>query len=142
MSPTIQGLEIYRLGSIGNDDKLYQKRPGADELILPNSIVDLSGPGKEVFYSQKNGGGNDDKKITLIIIVGGTSTTITAPAKQQLHVIAQKALDDTNNTARPLSDWDLKTRSGDILDLSHTIESYGFADGTQLFLSLKAGIGG
>lgn len=86
--------------------------------------------------------GNGDKKITLTVIVSGTPTTVEANPKQKLRVIGQKALEQTGNTSRPLSDWTVKTRDGQVLDLNKTVEDYGFADGTQLIMSLNAGVGG
>lgn len=85
---------------------------------------------------------NGDKKITLTIIVSGEPTEVEANPKQKLQVIAQKALENTDNTSRPLKDWTLKTRAGVVLDMSNTVESYGLKDGDQLFLSLDAGVGG
>ena len=96
----------------------------------------------------KKGDGNDgkpdkeDKKITLTVIVSGTPTTVEANPKQKLQVVAQKALEQTGNTSRPLSDWTIKTREGVILDMKNTVESYGLKDGSQLVMSLEAGVGG
>jgi hypothetical protein len=88
------------------------------------------------------GQGGADKKISLIVIVNGTSVTEEANPHQKLQVVAQKALEDSGNTGRPLADWTLKTRDGVPLDMGNTVESYGLSDGTQLVLSLDAGIGG
>lgn len=85
---------------------------------------------------------DNDKKINLTIIVSGTPTIVEAYAKQKLQVIAQKSLDQTGNTSRPLSDWSLKTREGVVLEMSNTVESYALIDGAQLLMSLDAGIGG
>jgi hypothetical protein len=96
----------------------------------------------------RKGGDNDgkpdkeDKKITLTVIVSGTPTTVEANPKQKLQVVAQKALEQTGNTSRPLSDWTIKTREGVILDMKNTVESYGLKDGSQLVMSLEAGVGG
>ena len=83
-----------------------------------------------------------DKKITITVIVSGTATIVEANPKQKMHVVAQKALDQTGNTGRPLSDWTLKTRDGVVLDLDKTVEDYGLSDGDQLVMSLEAGVGG
>lgn len=96
----------------------------------------------EVEKSEKEKGKDDDKKITLTIIVSGTPTTVEANPKQKLQVVAQKALDQTGNTGRPLSDWTIKTREGVVLDMKNTVESYGLKDGCQLVMSLEAGVGG
>lgn len=85
---------------------------------------------------------NGDKKITLVVIVSGNPTEVEANPKQKLQVVAQKALENTGNTSRPLKDWTLKTRDGVVLDMSNTVESYDLKDGDQLFLTLDAGVGG
>ena len=95
-----------------------------------------------------NGNGNngsgpkEDKKISLTVIVSGTGTVVEANPKQKIRVIAEKALQETGNTGRPLSDWTVKTRHGDVLDLDKTVEDYGFKDGDQIVMSLQAGVGG
>lgn len=92
-----------------------------------------------------NGNGNGpkgDKKIAITVIVSGTATIVEANPKQKMHVVAQKALDQTGNTGRPLSDWTLKTRDGAVLNLDKTVEDYGLSDGDQLVMSLEAGVGG
>lgn len=99
-------------------------------------------PSNEKTTSHDGKPGNGDKKITLTVIVSGTPTTVEANPKQKLHVVAQKALEQTGNTSRPLSDWTVKTREGQVLDLNKRVEDYGFVDGTQLIMSLNAGVGG
>lgn len=90
-----------------------------------------------------NGNGpKEDKKISITVIVSGTPTVVEANPKQKIKVVAQKALEQTGNTARPLSDWTVKTRQGEVLDLDKTIEDYGFKDGDQIVMSLQAGVGG
>lgn len=90
-----------------------------------------------------NGNGSkQDKKISITVIVSGTPTVVEANLKQKIKVIAQKALEQTGNTTRPLSDWTVKTRQGEILDLDRTVEDYGFKDGDQIVMSLQAGVGG
>lgn len=101
-----------------------------------------SNPGQGGNNPGQGGGNGGDKKVTLTIIVSGTPTTVEANPKQKLQVIAMKALENTNNTGRPLSDWDLKTRAGVLLEYENTVESYNLKDGDQLVLSLKAGVGG
>jgi hypothetical protein len=86
-------------------------------------------------------GGNNDKFITLTIVVNTTPTEVTVNENVPLRNAAQKALDQTNNTGRPLSDYELKL--GDqVLDMDKKVKDYGLKDGTELFLSLKAGTGG
>ena len=80
--------------------------------------------------------------LSLIVIVSGTPATIVVTPQQLLREVALEALEHTNNTARPLADWTLKTREGRLLNLDKTVGGYGFADQEQLVMSLEAGVGG
>ncbi|MDD2791542.1 MAG: DUF2604 domain-containing protein [Sediminibacterium sp.] len=96
----------------------------------------------EIEKKEKEKNKDGDKKIILTVIVSGTPTTVEANPHQKLQVVAQKALEQTGNTSRPLSDWTIKTREGVVLDMKNTVESYGLKDGSQLVMSLEAGVGG
>jgi len=86
-------------------------------------------------------GGNNEKFVTLIIVVNTNPTEVKVNENVPLKTAAQKALEQTNTTGRPLSDYELKL--GDqVLDMDKKVKDYGFKDGTELFLSLKAGTGG
>jgi hypothetical protein len=86
-------------------------------------------------------GGNNEKFITLVIVVNTTPTTVQVNENAPLNAAAEKALAQTHNTGRPLDDYELKL--GDrILDMNKTAKDYQLKDGTELFLSLKAGTGG
>jgi hypothetical protein len=92
--------------------------------------------------NEKDNGNNGNKKIAITVIVSGTPTTVDANPRQKLHVIAEKALNQTGNTGRPLADWTLKTREGATIDLEKTVDDYNLTDGAQLVMSLEAGVGG
>jgi hypothetical protein len=86
-------------------------------------------------------GGNNDKFVTLTIVVNTTPTNVTVNENVPLKNAAQKALDQTHSTGRPLSDYELKLND-QVLDMDKKVKDYGLKDGTELFLSLKAGTGG
>lgn len=81
------------------------------------------------------------EKISLIIVVNGTPATIEIQSKAPLKAAAEKALEETHNAGRPLSDWEMKFNEK-TLDLNAKVEDLGLEDGQTLFLSLKAGVGG
>lgn len=81
------------------------------------------------------------KKLSLIIIVNGTPATIEIESKAPLKAAAEQALTQTHNAGRPLTDWEMKLNDQP-LDMSKKIEELGLYDGVELFLSLKAGVGG
>ena len=87
-------------------------------------------------------GGGNEKFVTLTIVVNTTPTNVTVNENVPLKNSAQKALEQTHNTGRPLSDYELKTADGQVLDMDKKVKDYGLKDGAELFLSLKAGTGG
>lgn len=80
--------------------------------------------------------------IELTIIVNGQPLQMSANPNQPLHSLIGRALAETGNTGQPPDNWELRDETGTLLDLSAKIASFGFAPGTKLFLSLKAGVGG
>jgi Protein of Unknown function (DUF2604) len=81
-------------------------------------------------------------KIDLVVVVNGQPATISANVNSTLHSIVEKALQETNNTGQGPENWELRDGAGTLLDLAAKISSFGFANGTTLFLTLKVGIGG
>jgi len=80
--------------------------------------------------------------ITLVFIVNGVEYTIEkVNINQPLSVSVSKVLKDSGNTGRDIDDWQLKWNDNN-LDFNKKVEDYNLPDGAQLFLSLKAGIGG
>jgi len=84
---------------------------------------------------------DNDKFISLIIVVNTIPVTITINENAPLKAAAEKALEETKNSGRPLQDWEMKL-DDKILDLDKKIKSYDFPNNQELFLSLKAGVGG
>jgi len=81
-------------------------------------------------------------KVTLTVVVNGSPTEVTANVNAPIHTIIPEALRETENTGQPPENWELRDEPGDLLDPQRKIEDFGFAPGTKLFLSLKAGVGG
>ena len=80
--------------------------------------------------------------ISLTFIVNGTETIIEkVNINQPLHVAVNKALEQTGNTGRPISDWQA-IFNDQTIDINKKIEDYNFPKDTIIFLSLKAGQGG
>ena len=106
---------------------------GKDENPTPSKNGGGKGPGN---------GNSEENKITLTVIVSGTPTTVNANPNQKMKVIAEKALEQTGNIGRPLTDWTLKTKEGLAIDLDKRGEEYDLKDFDQLVMSLEAGVGG
>ena len=86
-------------------------------------------------------------KITLIFIVNGVDVSIDANIHEPLKVARNKALTDSNNTGRPMDEWEIHNDAGQALDPDKKIEDLGLedlglVDGARLFLNLKVGAGG
>lgn len=80
-------------------------------------------------------------QIELVVVVNGQPTPLTANLNAPLHSIIGHALAASGNTGQPPENWELR-KDGVLLDPSQKIKSFGFAAGAELFLSLKAGVGG
>lgn len=81
-------------------------------------------------------------KIDLAIIVNGQPTMVEANENAPLRTVVEKALDQTNTTGQAPDQWELRDASGVELPLDKKIREFNFVPGTQLFLNLKAGVGG
>jgi hypothetical protein len=81
-------------------------------------------------------------KITLIFIVNGVDVPVEANIHEPLKVARNKALTDSNNTGRPMDEWEIHNDAGQALDPDKKIEDLGLADGARLFLNLKVAAGG
>ena len=81
-------------------------------------------------------------QIAIVVVVNGEPTTVDANPNAPLHTIIPKALAATGNVGQPPENWELRDGDGNLLDTDRMIESFGWAPGIRLFLSLKAGIGG
>lgn len=81
--------------------------------------------------------------IDIAIIVNGHPAVVSANPHSPLRTVIPKALAETgNDVGQPVENWDLRDAGGTLLDTSQKIETFGFAAGVRLFLSLKAGVGG
>jgi len=81
-------------------------------------------------------------KIDLAIIVNGQPTMVEANVNAPLRTVVEKALQQTNTTGQGPDQWELRDASGVELPLDQKIKEFNFVAGVQLFLNLKAGVGG
>ena len=82
-------------------------------------------------------------KISLTVVVSGEETEVEANVHAPLQTVVRQALEQTgNDTGRTIEEWVLTDREGNPLDVARKIETYGFTDGTRLYLSPKIGAGG
>ena len=82
------------------------------------------------------------EKIELTVVVNGQPTQVVDSEEAVLLMVLEKALEQTGNTGQPPENWELRNASGVELDVHKKVEDYHFEPHTQLFLNLKAGVGG
>lgn len=85
---------------------------------------------------------NTKKKVSLVFIINGVDTTVEANLHEPLKAVRNKALEQSNNTGRPVDEWQIHTEDGVLLDPDKKVEELGLADGARLLLSLTIGAGG
>ena len=83
-----------------------------------------------------------DKLIEVTIIVNGQPIKIEVKPDTLIQTAVIAALKDSGNSGQPLENWELRDASGQVVDLDKRVEDVVPKEGTELFLSLKAGVGG
>jgi hypothetical protein len=89
---------------------------------------------------QTAGGKGTANKVQLTIVVNGEPVEVQANLNAPLQTAVNKALSESENEGQPPQNWELRTEAGVLLDTALKVSSFGFADGTVLVLSLKAGV--
>lgn len=80
--------------------------------------------------------------LELVVVVNGQPAPVTGNVNSPLHTVIPKALEATGNVGQPVENWELRDQDGKLLDISKKTGSFGFVEGSRLFLNLKAGVGG
>lgn len=90
-----------------------------------------------------NGEGKDKERATVQVVVNGAAVTVAAHGNPTLLDIVTRALEQTENAGQPVENWELRSPDGTPLaDLNVHLKKLGLPDDAQLFLNLRAGIGG
>ncbi|MDA9445980.1 hypothetical protein XI01_04460 [Bradyrhizobium sp. CCBAU 21360] len=76
------------------------------------------------------------------MVVNGQPVVLEAEEKEKLADVRQKALKETQNSAQPPENWEIKDEAGTVLDPEKRVAEYHFGKEVTLFLSLKAGAAG
>jgi hypothetical protein len=80
-----------------------------------------------------------ENQVALTIVVNGQPTQVVASANAAVQSLIPRALQQTGNAGQPPENWELRSASGQPIDLTQKV---GSVAGQTLFLNLKAGIGG
>lgn len=83
-----------------------------------------------------------DQHVDLLIVVNGQPISLEANQNEPLRALVNEALGKSGNSGQPAENWELRDAAGNILDLNRRVGDFQFKEGTKLFLSLKAGVGG
>lgn len=81
-------------------------------------------------------------QVLITVVLNGQPTVVRENPEAPLRTIIPKALEQTGNTGQPPDNWELRDAAGTLLDLQQKFESFHFPPNVQLFLNLKAGVGG
>jgi hypothetical protein len=81
-------------------------------------------------------------KESLSVVVNGQPVEVEVNFNAPLRTLIPKALELTDNTGRPPTDWELRDINGNLLDLDKKIEDHNFPPNVKLFLNLKSGTAG
>ena len=82
-----------------------------------------------------------EHKITLIFIINGENFSVETNINAPLTAAVQRALSESGNSGRPLSEWEVRDSAGALLDMTRTVKELGLTNGARLFLSLRVGAG-
>ena len=80
--------------------------------------------------------------MKLRIFTNGQPTEVQANQKNALHSVIPSALSQAGYEGWATDNWELRLPDGTRLDTSKRIASFGFGEGAQLYLNLRAGVGG
>ena len=80
--------------------------------------------------------------IQIIFIVNGQEQAEEVNVNQPLKAARNQALAHSNQTGRPMDEWQVLDDNGNPLDPNKSIEDLGLASGVQLTLTLGSGAGG
>jgi len=90
--------------------------------------------------------GKPDKpqsKDHVIVVVNGVETAVNVHGNPSLTQVVTDALAQTNNTGQPVENWELRgPDSAPIADLAIKFKKLGLTEAQNLYLNLRAGIGG
>lgn len=87
----------------------------------------------------------DQKKPSdrVVVVVNGAATTVALKGNPTLLEVVETALEQTQNSGQPVENWELRgPDDAPILDLTTKIKKLDLKETDQLFLNLRAGIGG
>ena len=83
-----------------------------------------------------------NKKINVTVVVSGQPHAVTVNQNQKLEHLIKEALKASGNQGQALSEWELRTEDGRLLDQDARVDEASITEGMTLFLNPHAGAGG
>lgn len=83
-----------------------------------------------------------DNQLDLVVVVSGVPRPVTINANAPLKNLVKEVLRGSGDEGRSPDDFELRTESGELLDLGAKARDAGLHDGVTLFLNPRAGAGG
>jgi hypothetical protein len=87
--------------------------------------------------------GDKKDKESVTVVVNGAATVVAIRGNPTLTEIVTDALEQTQNSGQPVGNWELRGPDGaPLTDLQIKVKELDLGKNDQLFLNLRAGIGG
>jgi uncharacterized protein DUF2604 len=83
-----------------------------------------------------------EQHVELVVVVNGQPLPLEVNVSETLRELVTIALERSGNSGQPAENWELRDAEGHVLNLDRSVGEFNFKEGTKLFLSLKAGVGG
>lgn len=81
-------------------------------------------------------------KIELTVVVTGTPTKVETNLNAPLSEVATKAIDQTHQTEKDLSRWEMTNAQGGQLQFATKVGDAGLKNGDTVHLNLRTGVTG
>jgi Protein of Unknown function (DUF2604) len=96
----------------------------------------------ELNETDHNDGDKKDRE-SVTVVVNGAATVVAIRGNPTLAEVVTQALAQTQNSGQPVENWELRGPDGaPLTDLQVKVKKLDFDKSDQLFLNLRAGIGG
>lgn len=137
-SGSIDEADVRKYARIAGDRELIIEGP-VERVVPRGGTIDLTGGDVERIYSRQI---VKPSHLQVTFIINGEGHAVKAKPGNRLVDVLDKALKETENTGRPVTDWIVTTQPGAVLDVEKTLAELGIVDGAVLVASLKTGEAG
>jgi len=83
----------------------------------------------------------NEKKIEIIFVIQGKEFLVEVNINQKIKAAVHKALQQAGHPGS-IEGWELRTESGELIDINSSFKDQNIISSTKLFLSRGAGRGG